>query len=143
VEVTCNWFSLYVLENVCGVKDAFRRKVGDLNHQRQMKRKHIENGRSFESLKNDPFLYLLMDYQLKEAFGWEPFMKITAGYRQDEATARESLPKNDAEKIDQYMVRFSEAVGRDLSGYFDDWGVPISDAARQRVADLPDWAPDF
>lgn len=140
-EVTCNWFALYVLEKACGVKDAFVMKVGDAKRQSEMKQKYIDAGRDFEKLKSDPFLYLLMDYQLKQAFGWEPFIAVTASYKADEANHRDALPKNDAEKIDQYMIRFSNAVGKNLATFFDDWGVPISDAARQQVANLPQWSP--
>ena len=141
VEVTCNWFSLYVIEEVCGVKDAFVKKVGNAEQQKKMKEKHVASGRKFSELQNDPFLYLLMDYQLKEAFGWDPFMKVTAGYREDEMNNRAALPNDDTGKIDQYMIRFSKAVGRNLAPFFDDWGVPLSDGARQLVADLPTWMP--
>ncbi len=140
-EVTCNWFALYVLEEACGVKDAFVMKVGDAKRQREMKQKYIDCGRDFEKLKSDPFLYLLMDYQLRQAFGWEPFMAVTASYKTDEADHCDALPKTDAEKIDQYMIRFSKAVGKNLTAFFDDWGVPISAAARQQVANLPKWSP--
>ena len=141
-EVTCNWFALYVIETVCGVPDAFEKKVGNLERQKAMKLKYVENGRNFDVLMSDPFLYLLMDYQLKEAFGWDAFIKVTESYQNDMANDRVRLPK-DAERIDQYMVRFSTVVGRNLAPFFDDWGVPIRDEARKQVDKLPAWNASF
>ena len=77
-----------------------------------------------------------MYIQLQQAFGWEPFKKVFAEYRQLPQSER---PKNDAEKRDQWMVRFSRAVGKDLGPFFVAWGVPVSAAARASLADLPAW----
>ena len=51
-------------------------------------------------------------------------------------------PKSDAEKRDQWLVRFSRAVGRNLGPFFQAWGVPTSEKARVSIADLPAWMPD-
>jgi hypothetical protein len=40
------------------------------------------------------------------------------------------------------MVRFSRHVGRDLGPFFEAWGVPTSEEARQSIADLPGWMPE-
>jgi hypothetical protein len=39
------------------------------------------------------------------------------------------------------MVRFSKAVGKDLGPFFQAWGVPTTEKARQEIASLPDWMP--
>ncbi len=49
--------------------------------------------------------------QLVEGFGWAPFKKVFAEYRDLPKTER---PKNDAEKLDQWCVRFSKATGTGL-----------------------------
>lgn len=47
-------------------------------------------------------------------------------------------------KRDQLLVRFSLQVGRNLGPYFETWGMPPSQAARDSVADLPTQLPhDF
>ena len=33
-------------------------------------------------------------------------------------------------------------IERDLGPYFEAWGIPISEAARLEVAELPDWWPE-
>ena len=59
-----------------------------------------------------------------------------------DAAARAAAPKTDDEKRDQWCVRISRATGKDLGPYFEAWGVPVSDAARRQVAELPEWMPD-
>ena len=46
------------------------------------------------------------------------------------------------EKRDQWMVRFSRAVGKNLSPFFQAWGVPTTEKSRTSIADLPGWMPD-
>ena len=74
--------------------------------------------------------------QLRKEFGWAPFKKVFADYRDLPADKR---PKTDAEKRDQWMVRFSHAIGRNLGPFFEHWKIPVSASARQSIADLPVW----
>jgi hypothetical protein len=92
----------------------------------------------FEVWKRDPFLALWMYVQMREAFGWQAFKDVFAEYRRLKAEER---PANDAAKRDQWMVRFSRRVGRNLGPFFEAWGVPTSEAARASIADLPVWMP--
>jgi len=50
-------------------------------------------------------------------------------------------PKTDMDKHDQWMVRMSRAVGRDLGPFFEKWGVPTSEKARASIGGLPPWMP--
>lgn len=136
-EVTCNLFTLYVFETVCARKGVFHEKVPPKS-QREMLARYQRGGRQFDEWKRDPFLALIMYVQLQEAFGWEPFKKVFAEYRELPSSER---PKNDDQKRDQWMVRFSRAVNRNLGPFFQAWGVPTSSEARSRVANLPAWMP--
>jgi hypothetical protein len=51
-------------------------------------------------------------------------------------------PKDDGERRDQWLVRFSRQVRRNLGPFFQAWGIPTSEAARASIADLPAWMPD-
>jgi hypothetical protein len=62
--------------------------------------------------------------------------------RSHRGLARGEQPKNDDEKRDQWMVRFSRAAGRNLGPFFQAWGVPTSEKARASIADLPPWMPE-
>jgi hypothetical protein len=136
-EVTVNLFTLYILETVvpgAAVHDAIKP---------ESIRKHIEKRQSqnkdFEKWKSDPFLALTMYVQLQQAFGWDTYKKVFDEYRNLPADQR---PKNDQEKRDQWMVRFSRAVGKNLGPFFEFWGVPTTQQARDSIKHLPVWMPD-
>jgi hypothetical protein len=100
--------------------------------------KRIPSSQKFNKWKSDPFLALAMYIQLQEAFGWETYMRVFKEYSQLPASER---PKNDDEKRDQWLVRFSKAAGKNLGPFFDEWGVPVSNGAKEQVAHLPVWMP--
>lgn len=134
-EVTVNLFTLYVLDRICGTPPRQARDV--LGTRRQtLLQKYRDSGSSFDQWKKDPFLALIMYVQLQEAFGWEAFQEVFAEYRD---LARDERPRTDEEKRDQWLVRFSRTVGRDLGPFFETWGVPTSPEARRSIANLPQW----
>ncbi|HYG75089.1 MAG TPA: M60 family metallopeptidase [Planctomycetota bacterium] len=138
-EVTCNLFTRYVLETVCGVPIAKQRIQGE--EAAKALRQHLAGGARFEEWKAKPFVALIMYDQLQKEFGWDAFKKVFAEYR---ALPKEQLPKNDNEERDQWLTRFSRCVGRNLGPFFEAWGVPTSEAARKSVEHLPAWMPaDF
>lgn len=134
-EVTCNLFTMYVYEHVINrAAGEDRVKAGEPKF-----RAFIEKGAPYSEWKADPFLALYMYWQLRDAFGWEAYEKVFAGYRDAD---RAALPKNDQEKRDQWMTRFSRTVGKNLGPFFEAWGVPTSAEARQSLKDLPTWMPE-
>ncbi|MGL4944545.1 MAG: M60 family metallopeptidase [Thermoguttaceae bacterium] len=133
-EVTVNLFTLYVYDTVCGVTPEKTRRELTSDWQSKAIAKYIAEGKSFEKWKNDPFLALAMYDQLRAKYGWDAFRKTFAAYREIPNGER---PKNDDEKRDQWLVRFSRTVGEDLSDFFEAWGVPTSSAARTSLQDLP------
>jgi hypothetical protein len=138
-EVTVNLFSLYVFEKMCGLypKDNIHGGVLPANREKKFG-KYLAHGAPFDEWKRDPFLALYMYSMIQEAFGWEPFTDVFTEYR---AADKKDLPKNDNEKRDQWMVRMSKRIGKNLGPYFDAWGVPVSAAAKKSIADLPTWMP--
>ncbi len=137
-EVTVNLFTLYVFEKVCGKYETSRPALFGKKREETI-RKYLAGGAKFSEWKSKPFLALLMYMQLKEGFGWDAYKKVFAEYRDLPKSAR---PKSDAEKRDQWMVRFSRAVGRNLGPFFETWGIPTSAKARASIADLPPWMPE-
>ncbi len=136
-EVTNNLFSLYLLETVCGVKGGDGHD--DLRNPGRRIAAYLGRGARFADWKDDPFLALQTYVQLKDAFGWDAFKKVFAEYRD---LPREKRPKNDDEKRDQWMVRFSRTAGKNLGPFFVAWGIPTSAAARDSIKDLPGWMPE-
>jgi hypothetical protein len=137
VEVTVNLFTLYVYEKVCGKKPRAARGNLALENRNKKLKKYLAT-KDFNKWKSDPFLALIMYVQLQESFGWETFKKLFAEYRKLPGRER---PRSDNDKRDQWMVRFSRAIGKDLGPFFQAWGVPTSEKARQEIASLPDWMP--
>jgi len=137
-EVTVNLFSLYIMDKVCEVEDKGHPSITKRARKRNTDR-YFADGCDFEKWKRDPFLALCMYMQLQEAFGWEPFTKVFKEYR---GLAQEQRPQSDDEKRDQWMVRFSRAVGRNLGPFFQAWAVPTTEKARASIAVLPGWMPD-
>jgi len=137
-EVTVNLFTLYVFDEACGLpRTAFGHLLGEARAKKV--RAYRATGPDFARWKADPFLALLMYMQMQEAFGWDPFKKVFAEYRGLAAAER---PKTDDAKRDQWLVRFSRTVGRNLGPFFEAWGVPTSPQARAQVAGLPAWMPE-
>ena len=140
VEVTVNLFTLYAFEHLVGIPPLAHER-GSVAFVREQLAKMDFSRPEFAQWQSDPFLALAMYVQLQHAFGWDAFRRVFADYRDLPVPER---PANDAAKRDQWLVRFSRTVGRDLGPFFQAWGVPTSDAARASLADLPVWLPrDF
>lgn len=135
-EVTCNLFSLYLMETVCA------KGIGHtaMNPESIAKNRALyERGKKeFGLWKSKPFTALIMYYELRKAFGWEAYKRVFAEYRD---LADYERPKNDDQKRDQWLVRMSKTVGKDLGPFFQSWGIPVSKQARAQVEDLPAWKP--
>ena len=140
VEVTVNLFTLYVYEFLCGIPVAENERGSAAFRAKQMARYDFDNP-NFEQWKREPSLALVMYEQMQQAFGWDAYREVFATYR---ALPDYEHPKSDDEKRDQWLVRFSRQVGRNLGPFFEAWGMPTSQAARDSIADLPVWLPaDF
>ena len=137
-EVTVNLFTLYVFDKVCGTKPGELRDFTSEGRTKMMKT-YFAPGADFTKWKNDPFLALLMYIQIQEAFGWDAYKKVFAEYR---SLPNSQRPKSDDEKRDQWLVRLSCTVGRNLGPFFQAWGVPTSENARASISNLPEWMPE-
>ncbi len=134
-EVTCNLFTMYVFDKLCGVKPA-QGRVG-LPVVAEKFAKYTAGGKpDFDKWKSDPFLALAMYVQLQHAFGWEPFQKIFAEYRALPAGER---PKSNSDRMDQWLTRFSKTVNRNLGPFFQAWGFPVTAPAVASITNLPAW----
>lgn len=139
-EVTVNLFTMYILDTVCtgesGKGGGKMHKAMSPESRAKAEAKYKENGTKFEQWKSEPFTALIMYKQLQEAFGWEAYKKVFAEYR---GLPEDQRPKTDDEKRDQWMVRFSRTVGKNLGPFFEYWGIPTSEAARKSIEELPVW----
>jgi hypothetical protein len=139
VEVTVNLFTLHNFLKQYNIPISETRPEMRPEVRKSAKEKHLAAGAPFDKWKRDPFLALTMYLELIDEFGWESFKAVFAEYR---GRSAEERPRNDDEKRDQWMCRFSKKVGKNLGPFFDQWGIPVSQAAKDSIADLPVWLPE-
>lgn len=132
-EVTCNLFSLFVDEKLRALAPEAHPWA---RNQLAAARRYLEKP-DFGKWKSEPGVALWTYIELQTAFGWAPFQEAFAGYAKTPAAA---LPKSDAAKRDEWLVRMSKATGRNLAPHFAKWGIPVSDDAVKQVAALPAWS---
>ena len=137
-EVTNNLFSLYGCETINHVTPPAHPALEKAEAEKKLKA-YLAGGANYEQWKNEPFLALGLFSKLRDGFGWEPFIRV---FKEYETLPSAQKPRTDEEKRDQFMVRFGQAVGKNLGPYFAAWGVPTSDAARAKLANLPTWMPE-
>lgn len=138
-EVGVNIFSMYAFDQICKYPPLKAHgAISDRARARNIK-KYIDGGRDFEMWKKEPFLALVMYIQLQQEFGWGPFKKVFSEYLTLEDAER---PKSDNEKRDQWMVRFSRTIGKNLGPFFDAWGIPTTQEVRDSIKKLPEWMPE-
>ena len=113
-EVTVNFFTLYCMEKICGLKPR-QTRMGEAWVKRAYERWEAE-GHPYAKWKSDPYMALEFFVRLYDRFGWEPFEKLFAEYRTLPPAER---PKNDYEKRKQWVSRFSRLTGEDLYPLFN------------------------
>ena len=138
VEVTVNLFTIYVYEFLCGIPQTQNEHAGDRRNRDLEMSLYDFDDPDYKQWKREPSLALIMYEQLLWEFGWDAYREVFATYRNLPEAER---PKSDDEKRDQWLVRFSQQVGRNLGPFFEAWGVPTSQEARDSIADLPVWLP--
>ncbi len=136
-EVTVNIFTVYALHTVNGYPlDSEHLRTTPAEAWKRFQQ-HQADGAPFDTWKSDPFLALQTYAMLWHEFGFDAFKETFARYRD----GRVALPTDDQQERDTFVRTFSEVVGRDLSGYFEAWGVPISASVGESLAGLEAWMP--
>jgi hypothetical protein len=138
LDATADLFALYVIEKLCHIPVASSLVGSKEFRAAQMARYNFAKP-DFELWKRDRWLGTTTYVQMQQAFGWDAFRSVFAEYLK---LPESQQPKSEAEKRDQWMVRFSRQVHRNLGPFFQAWGIPTSEAARASIADLPVWMPE-
>ena len=138
-EVTNNVLALHVFEAVLG-KD---KTIGHGGVTPESQKKHIDEIRKtgsgkFAKWKKEPFLALTTYIQLVDGFGWDAWRKYLYSFSDSSFGPK---PTTDDEKRDQFLVRYSKIVNKNLGPLFDFWGIPVSSGAKSEVAKLEAWMP--
>jgi hypothetical protein len=136
-EVTVNLFSLRVQQELYGCKPEH---VWGGNLAPKKRTAAITAFRADNSKKPatwDPATGLVFYWQLIDGHGWDVLHRVIASYK---TTPPNSEPKNDAQKWDEWLKRYSVEAKRDLGPFFTYWRMPVSDAALSEAAQQgPTW----
>ncbi|XP_077004598.1 TRPM8 channel-associated factor 2-like [Tamandua tetradactyla] len=131
-EATCNLWSVYVHEMVLGIS---RTQVHpDLCPPEREKRikTYLDKGAPLQDW--NVWTALETYLQLQEAFGWEPYIQLFAEYQ-----TLSNLPKDNTNKMNLWVKKFSEKVQKNLVPFFEAWGWPIQKKVADTLASLPEW----
>ena len=135
-EISVNIFSMYCFEKVCGLPRHGHNAMNDAKREEALKTFFNDPTMAWTS---KPFTGLIFYDQLVEGFGWDTFHQIFIEYRDLPKAER---PKNDDEKRDQWLVRFSQMTGKNLGPFFTAWRISTSETARNSITNLPVWLPE-
>ena len=137
-EVTNNVLGMYVIEYVLG-RDPL---TGHGAISPAKLDEHIaaikKAGDKFALWKKDPFVALTTYIQLVQGFGWESWRAYLHSFADPSFGP---APKNDDEKRDQFLVRYSKVTKKNLGDFFDWWGIPVSSSAKAEAAKFEKWMP--
>ncbi len=74
--------------------------------------------------------------QLQSAFGWQFYQDLFVDYLD---IPNSDAPTEDADRIDEWLVRSSQRAGVNLAPFYESWGFAISARVSDAVSDLPEW----
>lgn len=95
---------------------------------------------NFEDKAVDAFYFQLAD----GPWGWQGYRNVLSTYVNDSLNNVGNLPTNSQEEKDQWLIRWSEATGYDMTAFMVEyWGLEVSAGALQTVdaMNLPSWLP--
>jgi hypothetical protein len=130
VEVDVNLFSMYIMQKVVGREMTAHpalKNIDDLLVHRLGPEKKI-----------DPWTNLAMYIKTIQAFGWEPLHKTLAQYS---APGGSDGIKTREQKMDQWVLRYSQATGHNLAPYYAAFDVTCSPETLAAIKSLPPWLP--
>jgi hypothetical protein len=135
-ESSVNLFSIYVSETLVGTPRAMAHPSMTAAMRTQRINTFIAAGRNYSTWGNDAWLPLEMYLMLQEGFGWAPYKSLFADYN---ALSMAQSPSTDQTRVDQWVLRFSQKVNRNLGPFFTQWGLPVSASVLSQIAVLPTW----
>jgi hypothetical protein len=141
-EITVNIFTLHAFNLVFKQKPCLNRILKENLDRFDLDNLFESNKGTFtyENWSTNSYVGLLIYTQLIESFGWTAFKTIFREY--ESLSDREKIFKTDLDKWDQWICRFSNIVGLDISPLFYFWSIPYSSKPGTNLSDLRPWLPD-
>ncbi len=130
VEVTCNLFSVHACQFIVGLR---------LNQIKFLENVNLAGHLSKKTEWKDFKYALVMFVVMIQNFGWESMYKFLKEYEEDIAAEKKGLPKTDVERVNQWVVRYSRIVARNVKQHFVRFGLIVSDWVDEELCELEDW----
>jgi len=129
-EVTCNLFSLYVMEKLVG-------KPTGRGHEAMEKLDELLAKRFAAEPKKGPFEQLATFVVLIRAHGWGPLRETLRSYASD--AAPKGATKEQLQSL--FALRYGKAAKADVSAYFEKMGYRVEPAAKSVLKGFPAFQP--
>ncbi|KAI5099072.1 TRPM8 channel-associated factor-like isoform X1, partial [Silurus meridionalis] len=131
-ECTCNLWSVYIHEEVLGVKRENAHPNMSVENRKSRTVSYANEGRNLEQWS--VWTALETYIQLQEKFGWDAFKKVFAAYH-----SISNVPQDRDGKMNLYAKTFSNVVNMNLAPFFKAWGWPIQPSTDEMLSSLPGW----
>jgi hypothetical protein len=139
-EVTVNIFSMNAYQRINGVPI-----LEQTWPRNQMKRfaKFFSKTPDYKDWKSDCCMALMTFVQLIKHFGWSKMNDFMKQYEDDIKNNKvDVLPgNNNQNKIDQWVIRYSLLVSRNIKPQFEMFGLPVSSNVDEKIGHLEKWCP--
>jgi hypothetical protein len=135
LEVTVNIFALHALEKINKIPILEQKWVVDASLD--FKRYFLKKPR-YNDWKDDVGTAFLLFFKLINHFGWPPMNKFMKQYEDDIKNNKvDVLPgNNNQNKIDQWVIRYSLLVSRNIKPLFEMFGLPVSSNVDEKIKHL-------
>jgi hypothetical protein len=113
-----------------------------LQGHRNSFKKYFSKKPTYADWQSDYGMALMVFVQLIKHFGWDPMRKFMSDYESDISNnVDDALPKTNLDKIDQWVVRYSKIIKRNIKTQFEMWGLPVSNDVDPILACYENWCP--
>jgi MYXO-CTERM domain-containing protein len=137
VEATVNIFSTYAYDQLGIPSRGGWSWTGSRVDVMQRAVDELEAGGTYADLGVG--VKLAMFLQLRDTWGWDAFQTVFTEYNDEDPAF---LPDTTQEERDQWLTRFSEAVGHDMTLFMrDQWLIEITPSVADALSGLPPWLP--
>jgi len=106
--------------------------------QRASFKKFFSKQPTYHDWQNDYGMALATFAQLIKHFGWQPMYKFMKEYEAD-IRNQNDLPHSNQEKIDQWVLRYSRILKRNIKPQFQMFGLPVSERCDHELALYQSW----
>lgn len=136
-----NVYKAYVLNQILGVPvnetEYYSKNIAivrDYLHQGD----DLSRAKRLQLYQNNTTLSTMLEFILIEEFGWEPYEKLFMFFHEEFDVKNRRILTNQ-EKVDRWVVRFSEFIGYDLSDFFEKFGLKVNASTKSKISVYPKW----